>query len=155
MTNIVDLDEFDHRLLAVVQRNNLLPARAMAEEVGLSESAVLRRLRRLRASGVIVADVAVVDPARLAPTITILVLVELGQSGIARERAFARRLQERPEVVSAWNVTGRTDFVLTVQVPSIEAYQVFSDEVLASDENVSNFETLVGLREIVRADPMR
>jgi DNA-binding Lrp family transcriptional regulator len=155
LVETVDLDHFDHRIIALVRRNNLTPARAIAHDVGLSESAVLRRLRRLRATGVIVADVALIDPARLAPSITIHVLVELNQSGLRMEQAFAARLAQCPEVIGAWNVTGRTDFLLTVTVPSIEAYQRFSDDMLAADENVRDFETLVSLREIVRPDPLR
>lgn len=151
----VEIDSFDQRIIAIVRRNNLEPARVIAGQVGLSESAVLRRLRRLRASGVIVADVALVDPARLAPGIVLHVLVELNQSGLRAEQAFATRLSQRAEVIGAWNVTGRTDFILMVSVPSIEAYQRFADTVLASDENVRDFETLVTLREIVRFDPLR
>lgn len=155
MTESADLDAFDHRILAVVRRNNLEPARTIAERVGLSESTVLRRLRRLRATGVIVADVAVIDPARLKPAITIHVLVELHQSNLRAEQAFALKMQRQPEVVAAWNVTGRTDFLLIVAVASIEEYQRFSDEILAADEDVRMFETLVSLREIVRFDPLR
>jgi Lrp/AsnC family transcriptional regulator, leucine-responsive regulatory protein len=155
LVETVDLDHFDHRIIEIVRRNNLEPARAIAAQVGLSESAVLRRLRRLRATGVIMADVALIDPARLAPSITIHVLVELTKSGLRMEQEFAARLARRPEVVGAWNVTGRTDFLLTVMVPSIEAYQRFSDEVLAVDENVRDFETLVSLREIVHPNPLR
>lgn len=155
MTKTVALDDFDRRILAIVRRNTLEPARVIAEQVGLSESAVLRRLRRLRATGVIMADVALVDPARLASAITIHVLVELIQSGLKAERAFGAMLERRPEVIGAWNVTGRTDFLLTVSVPSIEAYQRFADDVLASDDNVRAFETLVSLREMVRFDPLR
>ncbi|WP_267347462.1 Lrp/AsnC family transcriptional regulator [Sphingomonas sp. GM_Shp_2] len=155
MTESADLDDFDHRIIAVVRRNNLEPARIIAERVGLSESAVLRRLRRLRAIGVIVADVAVIDPARLKPAITIHVLVELHQSNLRAEQAFATKMQRQPEVVAAWNVTGRTDFLLIVAVASIEEYQRFSDEILAADEDVRMFETLVSLREIVRFDPLR
>lgn len=151
----VEIDQFDRRIIAIVRRNTLTPARAIAAEVGLSESAVLRRLRRLRAEGVIVADVALIDPARLASAITIHVLVELNQSGLHREQAFAEKLGRYPEVIGAWNVTGRTDFLLMVSVPSVEAYQHFSDEVLASDENVRDFETLVSLREIVHLNPLR
>jgi DNA-binding Lrp family transcriptional regulator len=101
------------------------------------------------------ADIAVIDPSRLAPAILIHVLVELKQSGLRVEQAFAARLAGREEVIGAWNVTGRTDFLLTVTVPSIEAYQRFSDEVLAADENVRDFETLVTLREIVRPNHLR
>lgn len=155
MMDSIDLDDFDRRILAIVRRDNLRPARLIADQVGLSESAVLRRLRRLRSSGVIVADVALVDPARLSSSIIIHVLVVLNQSGIKAEQAFARKLQAQPEVIAAWNVTGRTDFLLTVSVPSIEAYQRFADDILASDDNIRTFETLVSLREIVRFDPLR
>jgi len=155
MVEIVEIDQFDQRILAIVRRNNLEPARSIAQQVGLSESSVLRRLRHLRAAGVIVADVALIDPARLAPSITIHVLVELNQSGLRQEQVFAAKLDQRPEVIGAWNVTGRTDFLLTVAVPSIEAYQRFSDEVLASDDNIRGLETLVSLREIVRPNPLQ
>ena len=58
------LDRLDLALLRLVQQDNQLPARALAERVGgLSESAALRRLRRLRRGGVIAADVSVVRPA--------------------------------------------------------------------------------------------
>ncbi|MBO9376005.1 AsnC family transcriptional regulator [Sphingomonas histidinilytica] len=155
MMDSIDLDDFDRRIIAIVRRDNQQPARHIADRVGLSESAVLRRLRRLRSSGVIVADVSLIDPSRLAPAITIHVLVELAQSGLKVEQLFARTLESRPEVIGAWNVTGRTDFLVTVSVPSIEAYQRFADEVLASDDNIRGFETLVSLREIVRFDPLR
>jgi DNA-binding Lrp family transcriptional regulator len=58
MRKNIDIDLFDRRLLELVRRDNLAPARELADEVGLSLSAVLRRLRRLRESKVIVADVA-------------------------------------------------------------------------------------------------
>jgi Lrp/AsnC family transcriptional regulator, leucine-responsive regulatory protein len=155
LVETVELDAFDQRILAIVRRNNLEPARSIAEQVGLSESSVLRRLRRLRASGVIVADVSLIDPSRLSPSITIHVLVEMNQSSQSQERAFAAKLARSAEVIAAWNVTGRTDYLLTLAVPSIEAYQRFADKMLASDKNVRSFETLVSLREIVKPNTLR
>jgi DNA-binding Lrp family transcriptional regulator len=153
MTETVMLDAFDRHLLELVRRDTLQPARVLAKTVGLSESAVLRRLRRLRAEGVIVADVAVIDPARLGAAITLHVLVEM-----ERERAmapFTALVRERPEVLGAWQVTGRTDLLLTLAVPSMEAYDAFIGEVLSDERQVRAFQTLVSLREIVRFDPQR
>ena len=98
MTKFVTLDEFDHRLLARVRRNNLEPARVTAEAVGLSESAVLRRLRRLRAEGVIAADVSVIDPARVEPRIVLHVQVEMSTQDRKVVEAFQRALKASPEV---------------------------------------------------------
>src|ERR1700712_542688 len=74
MRKMVKIDDFDRRLLELVRRNNLEPARTLADKVGLSLSAVLRRLRRLRAEKVIVADVALIDPALTGAAITMHVL---------------------------------------------------------------------------------
>lgn len=151
----VTLDEFDHRLLARVRANNLEPARELAAAVGLSESAVLRRLRRLRASGVIAADVALVDPARLAPVIAMHVLVEMEREGRGAMTNFIAALQARPEVQGAWQVTGGSDFLVSVAAPSMEAYALFCAEMLDEHMQVRSFETLVSLREVVRPDPAR
>jgi Lrp/AsnC family transcriptional regulator, leucine-responsive regulatory protein len=118
---IANLDEFDRALLAAVQIDNQTPARVLAERVGLSESAVLRRLRRLRRDGVIIADVAVVDPAVLGIPLTIHVLVSLERETSDLLDEFTRRLRRRPEVKAAWYVTGDADFVLHLRLSGIDA----------------------------------
>src|SRR3546814_14408116 len=84
MRKMIDLDRFDRRLLDQVRVDNLQPARVLADKVGLSISAVLRRLRRLRAGGVIVADRAVITPA-LTGTALIMPVLGLGRAW-GRER---------------------------------------------------------------------
>src|SRR3546814_18606566 len=86
MRKMIDLDRFDRRLLDQVRVDNLQPARVLADKVGLSISAVLRRLRRRRADGVIGAHPAGRQPA---PTGT---------------RTGAGRLGTR--CVSMWSVSG-------------------------------------------------
>ena len=92
MQQTVTLDDFDRRLLDLVRRDNLQPARVLADRVGLSESAVSRRLRRLRDAGVIVADVAVIDEGRLERALTMHVLVEMEREGTAVLDASAETL---------------------------------------------------------------
>lgn len=144
------IDSFDQALLAEVQQNNLTPARVLAERVGLSESAVLRRLRRLRAEGVITADVSVVRAASLGRPVTAIVLVNMVREGRAQIDAFIERLHGRPEVVSTWYVTGNADFVLVLNLADLAAYDAFTNEVFLADPNIGKFETLLSLRELVR-----
>lgn len=148
MTKIADLDRFDHALLEEMQRDNQTPARILAERVGLSQSAVLRRLRRLRAEKVITADVSIVSPAVLGVPVTIHVLVSLVQ-GSQLADAFARKLGSRPEIRHASYVTGGADFVLHLQVESMEAYAAFAREIFHDDPNVASFYTYVAMREVV------
>ncbi len=148
MTKIADLDHFDRALLEEVQRDNQTPARILAERVGLSQSAVLRRLRRLRADKVITADVSIVNPAVLGVPVTIHVLVSLVR-GSQLADAFARKLGARQEIRQASYVTGGADFVLHLQVESMEAYAAFAREIFHDDPNVASFYTYVAMREVV------
>lgn len=143
-----ELDQFDRALLDRLRVDNQTPARVLAEQVGLSESAVLRRVRRLRKTGVIVADVSIVHPAVLGTPLTIHVLVSLEREGAAALDAFERKLRGRNEVRRAWYVIGEADFVLLLRVSSMEAYERFAREVFHDDPNVRGFRTVVALREV-------
>jgi Lrp/AsnC family transcriptional regulator, leucine-responsive regulatory protein len=144
-----ELDGFDRALLGLVQANNLTPARILAEKVGLSESAVLRRLRRLRKSGVIMRDVSIVRPASLGRPLTLIVFLSLARETLVQIEKFTRALKKRPEVVSAWYVTGETDFVLLLQLADMAEYETFTQEVFMSDPNISRFTTLVSMRQAI------
>lgn len=155
MTEFVTLDAFDRKLIERARKNNLEPARVTAEAVGLSESAVLRRLRRLRAAGVIVRDVAIVDPARVEPRIVLHVLVEMTTQDRKMMEAFQRAMRASPEVQGAWDVTGETDYLLTVAVPSMQAYEAFGIRELVPEKGVRAFKSMIVIREVVGFDPSR
>ncbi|MDZ3832097.1 MAG: Lrp/AsnC family transcriptional regulator [Sphingopyxis sp.] len=155
MAKMIDLDSFDRRLLDLVRQNNLEPARTLADKVGLSISAVLRRLRRLREEKVIVADIAVVNPVLTGSALTMHVLVRMQQAGPQTMDAFARELAHHPEVTGAWDVTGDEDFLLKIQVATMEEYDGFTRRVLSEDKGVHSFTTLITIRTIIDNDAAR
>lgn len=155
MTEIVTLDGFDRRLLDLVRRDNQQPARVLAEKVGLSESAVSRRLRRLRDEGVIVADVSVIDPARVEPRILLHVLVEMDTQDRKVVNAFQRAMQVSPEVQGCWDVTGETDYLVTVSVRSMQEYEAFGIREMIPDKGVRAYKSMIVIREVVGFDPAR
>jgi Lrp/AsnC family leucine-responsive transcriptional regulator len=155
MRKMIDLDSFDRRLLELVRQNNLEPARILAEKVGLSLSAVLRRLRRLRDEKVIVADIAVVDPALTGSALTMHVLVQKQQAGPQNMDSFAREIVRHPEITGGWDVTGDDDFLLKVQVGSMEEYDAFTRRALGEDKGVHSFKTLITIRNIIENDIAR
>ncbi len=144
----IDIDRFDRALLDRLRVNNQTPARVLADQVGLSESAVLRRLRRLRENGAIIADVSIVHPAVLGTPLTIHVLVSLEREGTAALDAFERKIRGREEVDGAWYVTGEADFVLLLRLGGMEAYERFAREVFHDDPNVRAFRTIIALRDL-------
>lgn len=145
---MVEIDRFDQALLRELQANNQTPARILGERIGLSTSAVLKRLRRLRALKVIVADVSIVSPETLGVPVTVHVLVSINQ-GSRTYADFSRRLQNRPEVRHASYVTGGADFVLHLQVASMASYAVFAKEMFHDDPTVAEYRSFVAMREIV------
>ena len=152
MTKITDLDEFDRRLIELVRVDNLQPARTLAGKVGLSISAVLRRLRRLRDEKVIVADIAVVDPALTGSALTMHVQVRMREAGRRPLDEFSRYIARRREVTGAWEVTGEDDFVLKVQVASMEEYDAFTRTALSDENGILTFKTYISIRRIVEGD---
>ncbi len=155
MAEFVTLDAFDHRLLDRMRRNNLEPARVTAEAVGLSESAVLRRLRRLRAERVIVGDVAIIDPARVEPRIVLHVMVEMNTQERGMMNAFQASMRASPEVQGCWDVTGPTDYLLTVSVRSMAEYEAFGIRELTPQKGVRAYQSMIVIREVVGFDPGR
>lgn len=155
MLKKTDLDRFDHHLLDLVRQDNLQPARVLADKVGLSLSAVLRRLRRLREEKVIIADIAIVDPALTGSALTMHVLVQMQQAGPQTMDAFAREIVRHPEITGAWDVTGDDDFLLKVQVGTMEEYDLFTRRALGEDKGVHSFKTLITIRQIIKNEAAR
>lgn len=147
-----DLDDFNRKLIDEIRQDNQQPARILADKVGLSVSAVTRRLRQLRATGVIIADVAVVDPKLTGSAITMHVLVRMAQAGRQAMDTFARDILRHREVTGAWEVTGDEDYVLKVQVASMADYDAFTRSTLDERNNVHSFKTLITIRTVVEDD---
>ncbi len=152
---MIDLDDFDRRLIDEVRRDNQQPARILADKVGLSVSAVLRRLRRLRDGRVIIADRALINPALTGSALTMHVLVKMKQAGASTMDGFARAISQHREVTAAWDVTGDDDFVLKVQVGSMQEYDRFTRRALSEEQGVYAFKTLITISAIVDDDGSR
>jgi Lrp/AsnC family transcriptional regulator, leucine-responsive regulatory protein len=149
MTRDSGHDNFDLALLELVQRDNLTPARRLGEAVGLSESAVLRRLRRLRRDKIIAADISVISPAAIGRPLTIIALVSLERESAAIVDTFARRIGARAEVRQCWYVTGESDWIVVLQLDSMAGYEPFTREMFLANPNVRSFRTLVAMREVM------
>ncbi len=142
------IDDFDRKILRHVQRNNLLTSAQLSDLVGLSPSSVQRRLNKLRADRVIEADIAVISPTALERPLTMLVAVEL-----ARERSdiidrFKRAVRERAEVMSAYYVTGETDFMLIVSAKDMSDYEAFTRDFFYNNADIKGFKTTVVMDRI-------
>jgi Lrp/AsnC family leucine-responsive transcriptional regulator len=155
MSESVDrLDAIDMQLLELMQASTRTPMAQLADVVGLSEPAVYKRVQRLRASGAIVREIALVAPRTMGWPLTMLVLVTLERERSEIIDRFIQQLSRVSEVVEAWYVTGDHDFVLHVVAESMEAYEAMTRRVLYANEFVKSFKTLVTLRPVKPRSPI-
>lgn len=142
------LDEYDKQLLQLVQGNNQLTSKELAEQVNLSPSAVQRRLAKLREEKVIEADVSIVSPSVVGLGITCVVDVILHDGDSISLEKFKAALKKCPEVMQCYFVTGTYDFVLIVNTRDMQHYESFSKKWLMDNPNVKHFYTHVVMDKV-------
>lgn len=145
-----NLDKLDRRILALLQRDARLPAETIGAEVGLSASAVQRRLARLREDGIITGEVAVLDPRSVGRPLTMI--VDLVVDGDRKELVAGLKhwIEREPAVQEAWYVTGDEDYVLVVTARDVDAYEQMMQRLLADNANVRRYRTRVVLGTLKR-----
>lgn len=143
-----EIDDFDRRILALLQRDNRMPQREIGEKVNLSAAAVQRRIRRMEDVGVIAANVAVVAPEALGKALTILVEVGVGSERLEELDALKSAFSKAPEVQQCYYVTGDTDFVLIVLVADMAEYEALTRRLFFGNPNVRKFRTLVTMDRV-------
>ncbi len=141
----MDIDQFDRRILALIQADSRMPQRDIAERVHLSASAVNRRIAAMEAAGVITGHAALVDPAAVGRPITIIAEVSVESERLDLLDAVKARFVAAPEVQQVYYVTGEADFVLVITVPDMKAYESLTRELFFAEGNVRRFRTMVAM----------
>lgn len=126
----IELDAADRRILRVLQRDGRIAVTALAEEVGLSATPCLRRIKRLEEAGVIARYAALVDPKRVGFPIQAFVQVALSSHAEEVAAAFHKALASREEVLAAWAMSGDMDYMLHVVAEDFDAYAEFALKAL-------------------------
>ncbi|HKO80680.1 MAG TPA: Lrp/AsnC family transcriptional regulator [Chitinophagaceae bacterium] len=142
------LDEYDKKLLRLLQQNNKTTADELAELVSLSASAVQRRLKRLRDEKIIEADVSIISPVAGGIGITCVVDIILQEGSSKAIDKFKTAMQKCTEVMQCYYVTGTYDFVLIVNTKDMRHYEEFSKKQLMDNPNVKHFYTHVVMDKV-------
>ena len=142
------LDRIDRRILNQLQKDNQISNVRLAEQVGLSPPACLRRVKRLRDEGIITSDVSLIDPQVTGHKINIIVEVEMERDHVELGAQFRKAIIASPEVTQCYAVTGEVDFILVVSVPDMQAYDAFTHKVLYTQPNLRKFRSLISLDRV-------
>lgn len=124
------MDAVNEKILRELTRNGRISNLELAERVGLSPSACLRRVQDLEARRVITGYRAVLDRAAMGIGFVAFVTVGLSDHSKASQAAFEQAMALSPDVRECHNITGAIEYLLRVEVADLAAYKHFHTEVL-------------------------
>lgn len=143
------LDDLDHDLLDLLQIDAGKTLRELGEAVGLSPSAVLRRVNRYRRSGLLARQVAVLDSCHAPDVILAVCLITVERESAEHRKEFAAKLDAMPQVQQAYDVSGEWDYVVVLTAVGMSHMNQLIEGLCLADENVRKFTTMFVL------DPMK
>ncbi len=142
-------DMLDRKILGRLQEDGRITNQELADQVGLSPSPCLRRVRQLEAAGVISRYVALVDPEAVGLAVTAFVRVRLDQQDDRHLAEFETAVAGFPEVMECYLMTGEADYQLRVLVSSLGAFEDFLRHRLTRVKGVANVTTSFALRPVI------
>ncbi|HVI49645.1 MAG TPA: Lrp/AsnC family transcriptional regulator [Candidatus Sulfotelmatobacter sp.] len=150
----IKLDAIDRRILSALQRDGRLTNVQLAEEVGLSPSPCLRRVRLLEEAGIIDGYHASLSRIGVGLGLTVFVGVKVERHHDRSATAFRDAIQELSEVVACHIVSGETDFLLQVVVPDLPAYEQFLMGTLLKLPGVNDIRSNFALQTVKAQTPL-
>lgn len=143
-----EIDRLDGKILAILQDDGRLSNLKLAEQVGLSPTAVLARVQRLAKEGYILGYEARLNPLKLKAANLIFVEVLLDRTTPNVFDQFNAAVQVRPEIMECHMVAGGFDYLLKIRTADMNAYRVFAGEVLWQLPGVRETRTYPVMEEV-------
>jgi Lrp/AsnC family transcriptional regulator len=125
------MDRLDRMILTILQEDATVPVAEIGRRVGLSTTPCWRRIQKMEEDGVITGRVAVLEPSKINANVTVFVFVTTNQHNEDWLTRFARVINEFPEVVEFYRMSGQIDYLLKVVVPDIQAYDAFYKKLVS------------------------
>lgn len=145
---MIDLDLFDRRILAALQRDGRMTSVALAELVHLSASQCARRVQRLEEAGIIRSYRAVLDPAALGLGVAGVVSLSLASHAKANIQEVHRQIAARPAIVECVAVTGEADYQLRVVARDLREFSALLMDAIVPMPGVSTMHSSIILDEV-------
>ena len=143
LQSMTKMDDINRRILRELERDGRVTNADLAQKVGLSPSACLRRVQELEREGVISGYRAVVNRSAMGGGFTAYVAVGLSEHHKRNQRNFEKAMAAAPQVRECHNVTGAIEYILRVEVEDLAAYKHFHTEVLGQVPEVASITSYI------------
>lgn len=148
------LDDTDYRLLTALQRDAHLTSEKLGEILNLSASQVGRRRQRLEAEGYIEGYRARLAPLKLGLQVQAFVSVQMATHAPDQVKTFVRIVEARPEITSAWTLTGEADYLLRVYCEDLAALNILIHQVLLPHPAVARVQSQIVMDQLKADGPL-
>jgi len=149
--SIVELDEFDRKIVSILGRDGRITYTDLAQRVGLSKTPCQQRVKRLVASGLITGFRAIVDPAKVGLDHVAFAEVKLSDTREEALRQFNAAVRRIPEVEECHMIASSFDYLLKVRTPDIRRYRIVLGEKISSLPHVASTSTFVAMETILES----
>ncbi|EHS51034.1 transcriptional regulator, AsnC family [Rhizobium sp. PDO1-076] len=149
------LDKFDIAILNALQDNGRATNVELADRVGLSPSPCLRRVKMLEEAGVIRSYRADIDRRAVGLELTVFVSFKVTHHTRDNAQAFQQALQDLPEVVGCYMISGHSDFLAEVVVENLAAYEALLTDKLLVLPHVTDIQSNFAIRTVKSAGPLK
>lgn len=137
------IDPIEREILRELRREGRISNVALADRIGLSPSACLRRVQELERTGVIRGYRVVTDPERMGRSFTAYVMIGLSLHTKSAQEDFERTMAITPEVIECHNIAGAFEYMLRVESTDLANYKRFHTEVLGTQSHVSSITSYI------------
>ena len=144
------LDALDRRILRILAERGRIAWRDLADEISLSLTPTIRRVRRLEEAGLIEGYAARLNEERLVGSMSVFVSVTLERQAEAALGAFEAEIVRSPNVLSCFLMTGGADYLLRVVVRDMNDYQRFLMDTLTRIPSVAHIQSSFALRPVLQ-----
>ena len=149
--SVVELDDFDRKILSILGRDGRITYTDLAQRVGLSKTPCQQRVKRLVASGLITGFRAIVDPAKVGLDHVAFAEVKLSDTREEALRQFNAAVRRIPEVEECHMIASSFDYLLKVRTPDIRRYRIVLGEKISSLPHVASTSTFVAMETILES----
>lgn len=145
---MIKADDIDQKIINLLSSNCKLSSQQLSEQVGASPASVWRRVKAMEDAGIIGNYEAQIDYEKLGFELTAFAQVTLSRHSKDNVRLFEETMQDMPEILACYSVTGQSDYILQILVKNIRDYELFLNDRMFRVPGVEHVYSSISLKTV-------
>ncbi|KGD75199.1 transcriptional regulator [Tatumella morbirosei] len=142
------IDKTDRKLLSLLQKDSTLSLQALADSVNLTSTPCWKRLKKLEDNGIIRGRVTLLDAEKLGLTLTAFMFIKTHQHSKQWYQSFAALIDDLPQVMGCFRMSGEYDYLLRIQVADMKAYDALYKKLVEGISGLTEITSSFAMEEI-------